>query len=106
MHVRPVYFLPVATVFLLASPNAPAASLQRAYTLRIESFNRSPLKVRITTADIAPERRGGLPRDTVRAPPTRLPSTGKVGRRHAKVDGYAPTRGPLTYQGVDVASIA
>jgi hypothetical protein len=96
MHFRPVHFLPVATVFLLASPDAPAASFQGSYTLRIESLNRSPLKVRITTADIAPEGRRGLQRDTVLVPPTSLPIPDLVGRIHVVVVGFASVRVTLT----------
>ena len=105
MHLRAVHFLPVATVFLLASPDAPAASFQGSYTLRIESLNQSPLKVRITTADIAPEGRRGLQRDTVLAPPTSLPIPDLVGRVHVVVIGFASVRVTLTNTSVPADSL-
>jgi len=105
MHFRPVHFLPVAAVFLLASPDAPAASFQASYTLRIESLNRSPLKVRITTADIAPEGRRAPQRDTVLAPPTSLPIPDSVGRVHVVVIGFASVRVTLTNSSVPADSL-
>ena len=105
MHFRPVRFLPVATVLVLASPDAPAASFQASYTLRIESLNRSPLKVRITTADIAPEGRRALQRDTVLAPPTSLPVPDSVGRVHVVVIGFASVRVTLTNSSVPADSL-
>jgi hypothetical protein len=105
MHFRPVHFLPVATVFLLASPDAPAASFQGSYTLRIESLNRSPLKVRITTANIAPEGRRVPQRDTVLAPPTSLPIPDLVGRVHVVVIGFASVRVTLTNSSVPADSL-
>jgi hypothetical protein len=104
MHLRAVHLLPVATVFLLASPNAPAVSYQRASTLRIESLNRSPLKVRITTADIAAEGRRVPQRDTVLAAPTTLPIPESVGRVHI-VMGFASFRVTLTDDSVPADSI-
>ena len=105
MHLRAVHFLPVATVFLLASPNAPAVSYQRASTLRIESLNRSPLKVRITTADITAEGRRVPQRDTVLAAPTTLPIPESVGRVHIVVMGFASVRVTLTDDSVPADSI-
>ncbi|SRR6266481_6177670 len=105
MHFRPVHFLPVATVFLLASPDAPAASFQAAYTLRIESLSQSPLKVRITTADMAPEGRRVVQLDTVHAPPMSLPIPDLVGRVHVVVIGFASVRVTLTNSGVSADSL-
>ena len=105
MHLRPVHFLPVATIFLLASPDVSAASFQGAYTLRVESLNRSPLKVRITTADIAPEGRKVPQRDTVLAPPASLPIPDLVARVHVVVMGFASVRVTLTNSSVPADSL-
>jgi hypothetical protein len=105
MRLRPVLFLPAATVFLLASPDAPAASSQGAYTLRIESLSRSPLKVRITTADIAPEGQRVPQRDTMVVPPTSLPIPDPVGRVHVVVIGFAPVRVTLTNSSLPADSL-
>src|SRR6267154_763888 len=96
MQFRPVHFLPLATVVLLASPDARAARFQGAYTLRIESVSRSSPTVRITTADIALEGRRVPQRDTVLAPPTSLPIADLVGRVHVVVAGFAAVRVTLT----------
>jgi len=105
MHFRPVHFLPVATVLLLASPDAPAASFQGAYVLRLESLNLSPLKVRITTAEIAREGRRVPPRDTVLATPTSLSISDLVARVHVVVIGFASVRVTLTNASVPVDSL-
>lgn len=86
---RTTYLLSIATLLLAASAGSSFSHQQLATALRVESLNRTPVRVRVITTRLGSERTRVESFDTVLVTPDSLTIPDSISRIHVLVSGYA-----------------